>query len=136
MSTPAKSQRKKTDQVPDQFSFLFQNHPLPMWIYDLETLRFLEVNEAAVEHYGYSRAKFLRMRISDIRQKGDVARLKAHVQTKRPRLQNSGEGRHLKKDGTIIYVDMISHKMIYKGHKAALIVAKDITESKRTNVQP
>jgi PAS domain S-box-containing protein len=103
-----------------------------MWIYDLETLRFLEVNEAAVKHYGYPRAEFLRMRISDILPKEDVARLKAHVQTKRLRPQNSGEGRHLKKDGTIIYVDIISHKLIYKEHKAALIVVNDVTEYKQT----
>ena len=72
------------------------------------------------------------MRLSDIHPKEDVARLKAHVQTKRTRLQNSGEWRHLKKDGTIIYVDIISHKLIYKEHKAALIVANDITEYKQT----
>ena len=61
-----------------------------MWIYDLETLRFLEVNEAAVKHYGYSRAEFLRMRLSDIHPKEDVARLKVHVQAKRPRLTKLG----------------------------------------------
>ncbi len=102
-----------------------------MWIYDLETLNFLEVNEAAVKHYGYSRAEFLRMRLSDIRPKEDVARLKAHMRAKRQRLQYSREWQHLKKDGTVIYVDIISHKVIYKGHKAALIVAKDTTESKQ-----
>jgi len=120
---------------PDEFSFLFQNNPLPMWIYDLETLRFLEVNEAAVEHYGYSRAEFLRMHISDIRPKEDVARLKAHVRAKRPQLQHSGEWRHLKRDGTIFYVEITSHKLIYKGRQAALVLAKDLTEIKQVDTK-
>ena len=102
VSASIKPPRKKALQKPDGFSFLFQNNPLPMWIYDLESLRFLEVNEAAVEHYGYSRAEFLRMRLSDIRPKEDVERLKADLRASRKRLQYSGEWRHLKKDGTLI----------------------------------
>ena len=129
----AKAHRKKTAQNPDQFSVLFQNNPLPMWIYDLETLRFIEVNEAAVKHYGYARAEFLRMHLPDIRPKEDIARIKAHVRAKRQRLQNSGEWRHLKKDGTLIYVEIVSHMLTYKGRKSALIVAKDITESKQAH---
>src|SRR5271157_3450412 len=129
----AKAHRKKTAQNPDQFSVLFQNNPLPMWVYDLETLRFIEVNEAAVKHYGYARAEFLRMRLPDIRPKEDIARIKAHVRAKRQRLQNSGEWRHLKKDGTLIYVEIVSHMLTYKGRKSALIVAKDITESKQAH---
>jgi len=133
MRASVKARRKKIAQNPDQFSFLFQNNPLPMWVYDLETLRFLEVNEAAVKHYGYSRAEFLRMRLPDIRPKEDIARIKAHVHAKRQRLQYSGEWRHRKKDGTLIYVEIVSHMLTYKGRKSALIVAKDITESKRAH---
>jgi len=132
MSTPTKNQRKRAVQKPDQFSFLFQNNPLPMWIYDLETLRLLEVNEAAVKHYGYSRAEFVRMRLSDIHLKEDITRLKKHAHAKRQRLQYSGEWRHLKKDGTIIHVDIISHKLICKGRKAAWVAVEDITERKKT----
>ena len=102
-----------------------------MWIYDLKTLRFLEVNEAAVKHYGYSHAEFMRMRLQDIRPKEDITRIKAHLRAKRQRLQFSGEWRHLKKDGTLIYVEIVSHMLIFKGRKSALIVAKDITESKQ-----
>ncbi|MBI2758892.1 MAG: GAF domain-containing protein [Chloroflexi bacterium] len=101
-----------------------------MWIYDLETLCFLDVNEAAIEHYGYSRVEFLKMKISDIRPQEDVERVKKHVQAKRPRLQHSGEWRHCKKDGSIIHVEITSHKLIYEGHKAALVSAKDITANK------
>ncbi len=129
----AKAHRKKTARNPDQFFVLFQNNPLPMWIYDLETLRFLEVNEAAVKHYGYSHAEFLRMCLPDIRPKEDIARIKTHVRAKRQHIQNPGEWRHLKKDGTLIYVEIVSHRLTYKGRKSALIVAKDITESKQAH---
>ncbi|HEY9151905.1 MAG TPA: PAS domain S-box protein, partial [Anaerolineales bacterium] len=131
MSASAKSQRKKTNRKPDQFSFLFKNNPLPMWIYDRETLRFLDVNEAAAKHYGYSRAEFLHMRLADIRPEEDVEPLKAYLRSSRKRLRYSGERRHIKKDGTLIYVDINSHKIVYKGRKAVLTVAKDITESKQ-----
>jgi PAS domain S-box-containing protein len=48
------------------FRLLFANHPMPMWVYDLRDLRFLEVNESAVEHYGYSRDELLAMRVTDL----------------------------------------------------------------------
>jgi PAS domain S-box-containing protein len=130
ISQPTQSQMRKAQQA-DPFSFLFQNNPQPMWIYDLETLRFLEVNEAAVKHYGYARAEFLKMRITDIRPEEDAARVIKHAQARRPRLQQSGEWRHLKKDGTLIHVDIVSHTLIYKERKAVLVVVRDITEQKR-----
>ena len=102
-----------------------------MWIYDLETLHFLEVNGAAVKHYGYARAEFLKMRITDIRQKEDAARVVKHAHAKQPGLQHSGEWRHLKKDGTLIYADIVSHTIIYNDRKAVLVAVRDITEQKR-----
>ena len=58
------------------FRLLFEDNPLPMWVYDIETLHFLEVNSVAVATYGYSREEFLRMRITDIRPPEDVSRLR------------------------------------------------------------
>jgi PAS domain S-box-containing protein len=118
-----------TNQV---FQF-FANHPLPMWVYDLETLRFLEVNEAAVAQYGYSRDEFLVMRITEIRPPEDVPRLIGHVAKDRPALQNSGEWRHRRKNGEVIDVYVISHTLDFRGRKAALVVAQDITERKRSD---
>ena len=57
------------------FRMLFANNPRPMWVWDMETLAFLEVNEAAVNHYGYSREEFLAMRVTDIRPEEDVPSL-------------------------------------------------------------
>ena len=109
---PSKPATRKPKGNQDQhFHLLFENNPLPMWVYDLETLSFLDVNEAAVEHYGYSRSEFLKLRITDIRQPGDVQAVEKHAKAKRPRLQHSGEWRHCKKDGSIIYVEITSHKL-------------------------
>lgn len=110
------------------FDFLFKNHPLPMWIYDLQTLSFLEVNDAAVEKYGYSKKKFLSMTIKDIRPEEDIPKLIKNVKKKRPTLQHSGVWRHKLKNGNIIYVDITSHQIIYKGRNAVLVIAKDVTK--------
>ena len=102
-----------------------------MWICDRGTLRFLEVNEAAVKHYGYSRAKFRQMRLLDIYPKEDVPRLEAFLHMNQKRLQCSGEWRHRKKNGKLIHVDITSHKVTHNGQKAMLCVVKDITKQKQ-----
>ncbi len=99
------------------FRLLFANHPMPMWVYDLRDLRFLEVNESAVEHYGYSRDELLGMRITDL---GPIEAT-----------EHSGESRHRRKDGTVIDVHMVSHVLEFAGRRAALVEAQDITERKR-----
>lgn len=116
------------------FRLLFENNPHPMWVYDLETLAFLEVNNAAVEHYGYSRDEFLSMRLTDIRPAEDVPHLLDHLQHERPTLQHSGEWRHKLKNGQIIDVEITSHTLEFAGRKAALVVAQDITERKQARL--
>jgi len=113
------------------FRLLFANNPHPMWAYDLETLQFLEVNEAAVAQYGYTRNEFLQMRLTDIRPADDVSRLLADVRQDRPPLQYSGQWRHRLKDGRIIDVEITSHTLEFAGRKAALVLAQDITERKK-----
>lgn len=114
------------------FQLLFHHHPLPMLLYDRETLAFLEVNAAAVDKYGYSRAEFLKMTIKDIRPVEDVPRLLADVTTLRPSLQHSGRWRHRLKDGTIIDVDITSHTLDFNSRPAALVEVQDITQHLRT----
>lgn len=122
-------------QSEEQFRLLFANNPLPMWVYDLDTLQFVEVNDAAVDHYGYSRDEFLSMRLSDIRPPEDVPRLVADVQAERPALSHSGEWRHRLKDGRIIDVEITSHTLAFGGRRAALVVAQDIAQRKRAEAQ-
>jgi PAS domain S-box-containing protein len=109
------------------FRALFAANPLPMWVYDLETLAFLEVNDAAVARYGFSRAEFLDMRIADIRPEEDVRALLADVAKDRTALQQSGPWRHRAKSGEVMTVDISSHTLEFDGRRAALVVAHDTT---------
>jgi PAS domain S-box-containing protein/putative nucleotidyltransferase with HDIG domain len=114
------------------FRPLFADNPLPMWIYDLETLQFLEVNAAAVKGYGYTRERFLEMRITDIRPPEDVFRLMSNVRQRRRDLESSGEWRHRLADGRVIDVEIDSHTLDFGGHPAALVVAHDVSARKET----
>jgi two-component system, cell cycle sensor histidine kinase and response regulator CckA len=107
---------------------LFELNPLPMWIYDIESLEFLDVNKAAVEHYGYSRDEFLAMTIADIRPAEKVQELQRI-------LAESGMGSlplktwlHRRKDGGEILVEVTANPMSFNGRHARLVVANDVTE--------
>jgi len=83
---------------------LFDASPLPMWVYDAETLRFLAVNDAAIRHYGYSREEFLAMTLKDIRPPAEVPRMLADVaEAGSPR---PGTWQHRRRDGSIIDVEI------------------------------
>jgi len=102
-----------------------------MWVYDLENLRFLEVNDAAIDHYGYSREEFLAMSIADIRPREDVPRLLQNVSGDRAGLQHSGQWRHATKNGQLIDVEISSHTLTFRGCRAELIVVHDVTKQKQ-----
>lgn len=114
---------------------LFTTIPHPIWVYDLQTLEFLEVNDAAISHYGYSRGEFLRMNITDIRLPEDVPRLKADLKKIRLHEKKSSHWKHRLKDGRIIEVQISSHTIDFAGREAVLVVAQDITEQKRLEVE-
>lgn len=107
---------------------LFESHPLPMWVYDLETLRFLAVNRAAVAHYGYSEQEFLAMTIADIRPPADVPLLLDNVANVKTGLDRAGRWRHVLKDGRTITVEITSHTVEFEGRRAELVSAVDRTE--------
>lgn len=115
------------------YRLLFEHNPNPMWIFDAQTLAFLMVNDAAIQHYGYSLDEFLAMTILDIRPSADASRLLDHVSWLRnTRYTHSGEWRHCKKDGTVIDVEITSHAIVWSGVAARCVLVKDITERKRT----
>jgi two-component system, sensor histidine kinase and response regulator len=107
---------------------LFESNPHPMWVYDLETLAFLAVNDAAVFHYGYSREEFLSMTISNIRPPEDIPRLLDNVAQIRGGIDEAGIWRHLTKDGRVIDVEIISHTAQFAGRSAELVLAQDVTK--------
>jgi two-component system, sensor histidine kinase and response regulator len=118
-------------EIEAKFRLVFEADPLPMWVYDRQTLRFLEVNDAAVTLYGYSREEFLELRITDIRPPEEISRLDKHLAEKRHRLTQSGPWRHRYKDGRIISVEVSSHPLDWNGRPATLVVAHDMTEHLR-----
>jgi two-component system cell cycle sensor histidine kinase/response regulator CckA len=117
-----------------RYRALFDNSPLPKWVYDVGTLRFLAVNETAVRAYGYSRDEFLGMTIKDIRPPEDVPRLVSDIQnlTADDRI---GVWRHRKKDGTEFDAEIHAHTFEQDGRACRLIVAQDVTERRRLEEQ-
>lgn len=113
-----------------RYKDLFQLSPEPMWLYDLETLKFLDINEAAIQHYGFSREEFLSMTIREIRPAEDVDLLEKRLVELKKHNERLSKGvfRHKKKNGEIIKVDIQSNIIHYQGRKAEIVLANDITE--------
>ena len=109
---------------------LFESNPGPMWVFDIETLAFLAVNDAAVHHYGYSREEFLNLTVMDIRPPEDVTKLLENLGTRSQGVDIFCGLRHRKKDGKIIDVEVSAHELVFAGRKARLVLTSDITERK------
>jgi PAS domain S-box-containing protein len=117
-----------------RYRLLFEVLPLPAWVYDIDSLRFLAVNPAAVAHYGYSEAEFLGMTIADVRPAEDVERLREAIRVHlvhSDRPARTADFRHRKADGTLIDVEIISHSFDFSGHAARIVVVNDVTEQRR-----
>lgn len=111
---------------------MFQANPHPMWISDLKTLAFLAVNDAAIEHYDYSEAEFLAMKITDIRPVKDIPKLLEKFNNHSvDKFHRAGVCRHKKKDGSLIEVEITKHSLEFQGHKAEVVLAYDVTERKQ-----
>lgn len=119
-------------QSEKKYRYLFENSPMPMWIIDIKTFKFLDVNKMAILQYGYSRDEFLSMTAIDIRPEED----KEHFTQLDHSLgfdainYNRGIWDHRKKDGTVIHVEIIANDMIFEGVPARIILSNDVTERK------
>jgi PAS domain S-box-containing protein len=111
------------------YRLLFESNPHPMWIYDRESLAFLAVNDAAIQHYGYSHDEFRRMSIKDIRPAEDIPWLLEKIAEIKPGM-NSASSRHLKKDGTVVKVEIVSHTLHFAGRRAELVLALPRSEDR------
>jgi len=133
--TAQKTSARKSNSTKDAeaFRLLFENHPIPMLVYDIETLAYLRVNDAAAALYGYSRDELERMNVRDVLPPDEIARLSETLKQEHPRLRRSSEWRNRIKDGSIIIVDVASHTLEFEGHKAILAVAQDITGRKQAD---
>jgi PAS domain S-box-containing protein len=115
----------------ERYRELFESNPNPMWVYDLQKLSFLAVNDAAVRHYGYSQDEFLAMTIKDIRPPEDILALMDDLSRKTDVSNNSTQWRHRKKDGALIDVEVTSHELMWLGRTAKLVLINDVSERKR-----
>jgi PAS domain S-box-containing protein len=113
----------------EKYRDLFNLHPLPLWLYDFETLRFVDVNEAAIRHYGYSREEFMRMTIKDIRASEDIRELKDKLHSiKINQSFSRGIFKHKKKNGDLIYAEVRSNRVDFNGTVARLIISTDVSD--------
>lgn len=119
-----------------KFKNLFDFAPFPMWVYDIETLRFLEVNKVAITRYGYTLEEFKSMSIGDIRPKEDIPKMLQSVKERIEGNETKGSNwRHKLKDGRIIDVLVTSQLIVNEGRQACLVAAKDITEQLKAEEQ-
>jgi PAS domain S-box-containing protein len=120
----------------DEYRLLFDSNPHPMWVYDLNNLAFLAVNEAAIHHYGYSEAEFLAMTIADIHPPELLTPLQSAVNTaKTENYVKAGVWKHRKKDGTVIDVEIISNAIPFASKPARLVLAHDLTAQRQAEAR-
>lgn len=114
----------------ERYRLLFDSTPQPVLVYDEKTLAFLAVNQAAVATYGYSREEFLSMTVDDLRstEKSPALIIRTASGIGEPLI--SSPWRHRRKDKSVLYVEITSHPLVFKGRKAQLMMANDVTERK------
>lgn len=116
----------------ERYRHLFESNPYPMWVYDIDTLHFLAVNDAAIRFYGYSEAEFRPMTIKDIRTPDDIPELLERLVDLDKHLDDTSIWRHRKKAGATVEMEVRSHEIVFDGLRSRLILAIDVTERKRT----
>ena len=112
-----------------KYRSFFVDNPLPMWVIDIGSFQFLDVNKAALRHYGYNREEFLSMTALDIRPPEEIERYKKahHPSSLSNRQQNRGRWRHRRKDGSIIHVEVMAQDIWFEDRTARLIIVNDVT---------
>lgn len=115
-----------------KYRHMFHNNPQPMWIYDVKTLAFLEVNKAAVKHYGFSQDEFLSMRLIDILPQSEADRLMKNIESTDYLEDKAEEWTHKKKTGELVSVEIVSYFIIFNQRNARHVLINDITEKKET----
>jgi PAS domain S-box-containing protein len=130
------TERKKAENAliesEKKYRLLFHNNPLPMWMLDLPSYDIVDVNEAAIKHYGYSHAEFISMNARDLRPEDDIEIFEKQIMpSERSGVHYSGKWRHRKKDGTIVIAEIASHDVNLNNQAKRIILANDITEREK-----
>ena len=114
---------------------LFDSNPLPVWVLDCDSLAIRSVNQAAVEHYGFSREEFETKRLLDLHEPQDRERLKQAVVQACDGAPRMGEWTHRRRDGSMMRVDLVAHGLTHRGRAARLVLANDVTERRELERQ-
>ena len=131
----AEEARKLARQSEALYRLLFDATPMPVWVFDRETLRFLAVNESALKQYSYSREEFLSMTLADIRPAEDVVGLRQAIADAPQQLHRLSGWRHRRKDGSLMDVEIIGHLIEFDGRPAELILVNDVTQRRRAETE-
>lgn len=110
-----------------RYRLLFEANPMPMWVCDNETQGFLAVNQATVDHYGYSREEFARMDSTHLRPPEDVPAFLAHLKAAPAGPYRRGPVRHVRRDGSLIWVEITAHDIRFETRPARLVLINDVT---------
>lgn len=119
---------EKIEASEEKYKNLFEKSPLPMWVLDIPSLKFLDVNQMSVKHYGYSKEEFLRMTVYDIIPEHEIARAKNIDRSVENYQIPTKNWIHLKKSGVLIYVEVTSLEIMYNGKRARIVISQDVTE--------
>ncbi len=125
--TEEKIARDQLEQNEKKYRHIFELNPVPMWLADIDTFKFLDVNNATVAHYGYTKEEMLTMTALDIRPETDREKFLAVRRNTKVQLEKRGIWEHRKKDGTNIFVDIIVSEIEYNGKLVSLVSANDLT---------
>lgn len=121
-------QQRKLSKSEGEYRDLFESNPNPMWIYEIDTCKFIKVNNAAIAKYGYDRKQFSKMTIYDIRHEQEHHKVKNFVNEVREGVKHSGIWEHLKANGQTFKVAIISHPVDFENKKCSFVMANDISQ--------
>ncbi len=117
--------QQQREEARKSFEHLFQVNPLPVLVYEVDSLRLLAVNRAASNEYGYSEAEFLARTLLDVHREEDAEKVRIHVARVRP-FPYAGHWVNRRRDGSLVEMEIISHPLIFSGRESRLVVAVNI----------
>lgn len=133
--TAQKQSENRVRESEKRYRYLFEHNPLPMWVLDTDTLLFLDVNQAALEHYQYSREEFLALPYQSIKSAGEKKHISDFKELISAKPLNAGFWKHQKKDSSVIDVELLFHAIDYPQKNACLAIVNDVTEKLRVEAE-
>lgn len=122
---------RSATEADERLRELLANATLPMWVFEPNELRFLLVNDAAIERYGYSRAEFAAMSVPEIREGADVEAARRFIVSQPLTELSAGDWRHVAKDGSVIWADVRVFPVSYQGRACFCAISQPVAERKR-----